>query len=360
MQKAIVSFIPVLVISGVFFWLAQKGNLGLIAFGQSQKPVDTAPKPKPDSDAPTNPPTLTPIPFQELNAKNEPYNASGVVALGDGRFLFCDNNTDDALLELDLTADGQMKGPLIKRPLQGLAAAPIDDMEAMTVAEEKGRRYILVTSSLFIKPAKDGQSLKVPPSGLLRVRVQSDDSLVAENMPGFRDWFIHNAPAITESAKLLPDQGGLNIEGLAWDHKNQTLLFGVRTPLANQKPLVIPVKVKKLSGPWTTDNLIMWPPIPLTLDATGGEQGIRSIEYIPSRKSFLVVVGKAISGAKVPFVLYEWKGDRKGKLHRLNLSFADKMKPEGLTSGTIAGRPVILFTDDGGGFQVLWLDKTRL
>src|SRR4029434_3367688 len=143
--------------------------------------------------------TITPIPFGEMNG-DDVYNASGVVPLADSRFLFCDNNCNDALFEFDLTADGQKKGQLIRRPLQGLAPNAIDDMEAMTLAEEKGRRFIIVTSSLCAKRAKDGQSLRVPPSGLLRVTVNSDDSLSAENMPGFREWFIQNPPAGTGSA----------------------------------------------------------------------------------------------------------------------------------------------------------------
>ena len=51
------------------------------------------------------------------------------------------------------------------------------------------------------------------------------------------------------------------------------------------------------------------------------------------------------------------EGGKRGKLHRRNVSFAEKMKPEGVTSGTIAGRPALLFMDDGGGYQTLWLDE---
>jgi len=287
------------------------------------------------------------------------YNASGVVPLADSRFLFCDNNSNDALFELDLTADGQKKGPLIRRPLQGLAQNPIDDMEAMTLAEDKGRRFIFVTSSLCVKKTKDGQSVRVPPSGILRVTVNPDDSLSAENMPGFRDWFIQQAPAIASSANIIPDEGGLNIEGLAWDHERHALLFGVRTPLSANYPLIIPVRVKDLDGPWTVSNLKMLPPIRLLLNPVGGPRGIRSIEYIASRHAFLVVVGKTISGGKTPYGLFEWKGGRHGKIRQLDLSFAAKMKPEGVTSGTVGGKPVLFFVDDGGGYQLLWLDDTR-
>lgn len=309
--------------------------------------------------APSQGQTITSIPFAEMNG-NVVYNASGVVPLADARFLFCDNNINDALFELDLTADGQKRGPLIRRPLQGLAADAIDDLEAMTVAEEKGRRFVFVTTSLCLKKTKDGLSTRVPPSGLLRVTVNADGSLSAENLPGFRDWFIQTAPAIAESAKLIPDEGGLNIEGLAWDRGRHALLFGVRTSLAANKALVIPVRVKKLRDPWTISNLEMLPPIWLALEAAEAAQGIRSIEYIPSRHAFWVIAGKAISQTKVPFALYEWNGDQQGTLRRLNVAFAEKMKPEGVTTGTIAGRPVLLLVDDGGGYQVLWLSKLLL
>ena len=104
----------------------------------------------------------------------------------------------------------------------------------------------------------------------------------------------------------------------------------------------------------------MLPPIWLALEAAEAAQGIRGMEYIPSRHAFWVITGKAISQTKVPFVLYEWNGDQQGTLRRLNVTFADKMKPESVTTGTIAGRPVLLFVDDGGGYQVLWLSKTLL
>src|SRR5262245_12438057 len=71
--------------------------------------------------------TITPIPFEEMNGERV-YNASGVVPLADSRFLFCDSNIGDALFELDLDENGRKKGPLIRRPLQGLAPKAIDDL----------------------------------------------------------------------------------------------------------------------------------------------------------------------------------------------------------------------------------------
>lgn len=295
--------------------------------------------------------TITPIPFEEKNG-NEEYNASGVIALGNSRFLFCDNNTNDALFELEMTPVGLKKGALIRRPLTGIAANAIDDLEAMTTAEEKDRRFIFATSSLSLKKSKNGQPPQIAPSGLLRIKINSDNSLSAENLPGFRDWFLQHAPILGAAAKRIPDEGGLNIEGLAWDHHRQALLFGLRTSLTPNKVALIPVRIKHLAGSWTINNLQMLPPIWLSIETGEAERGIRSIEYIPDRQTFLVIVGKSLSGAKIPFELYEWKGGKPGRTRRLNVSFADKMKPEGVTGGTVAGKPVLLFVDDAGGFQV--------
>src|SRR5262249_44538320 len=153
------------------------------------------------------------IPFGEMNGA-EVYNASGVVPIADSRFLFCDNKTGSAFFELDLTVDGRMKGPLIRRPLQGLAGN-VGDLEAMTLAEEGARRFVFATSSLCVKNTKGASPHKVASNGLLRVTINPDDSLSAENMPDFRDWFIQHAPELGASATLIPDEGGLNVEGLA-------------------------------------------------------------------------------------------------------------------------------------------------
>ncbi|HKQ75769.1 MAG TPA: DUF3616 domain-containing protein [Blastocatellia bacterium] len=292
------------------------------------------------------------ISFGELN-DGEEYNASDIIPLADSRFLFCDNNTNDALFELDLTRDGRKKGPLIRRPLRGLAPGALDDIEDMALVEDGGRRYVFMTSSMHVKKARD-DSLVVPPSGVLRVRINPDESLSAENMTGFRDWLISAYPQLAASAQVKPKDGGLNIEGLAWDKSRRALLFGLRTPTPEGKPMILPVKVKDIAGPWTTSNLEAQPPISLSVEAVGDEQGIRSLYNERDRDSFLVIVGKAVHHGEAPFSLYEWNGDAEVAPRRFNVRFAREMKPEGITRGVIDGKPALIIVDDGGGFRVLW------
>jgi hypothetical protein len=301
--------------------------------------------------------TIVPIPFGEMNGREE-YNASDIVPLADSRFLFCDNNTDDALFELDLSPDGQKKGPLIRRPLQGLAAGAPHDLEDMALVEEGGRRYLFLTSSMRVRSAKD-DSLVVPPGGVLRVTIAPDETLVAENMPDFRDWLILAYPQLAASARIKPNDGGLNIEGLAWDRNRRALLFGLRTPAPDGKPLVLPVKVKDLAGPWTTRNLEAQTPIHLSVAPVGDEQGIRCLCDGQGRGGFLVIIGKATKDSEAPYSLYKWDGNAGGAMRRLNVVFAKQMKPEGITRGSIGGKSALVIVDDGGGFQVVW-DDNRL
>jgi hypothetical protein len=301
---------------------------------------------------------ITPIPFGELNDGAE-YNASGVVPLGDSRFLFCDNHVADALYELDLASDGRMQRGLIRRPLRGLADDSIDDLEGMTLAEENGRQFVFVASSLCLKKVREDpeeKPVRVPSNGLLRVEINPDHGLSAENMPGFRDWLIRNEPGLADAATRKPNDEGLNIEGLAWDRNRHALLFGVRSPAPEGKLLVIPVKVNDLAGPWTTDNLEASAPILLSPEPESDTQGIRSLEYIEDLGSFLVVVGNSREHSKIPFTLYEWDGQSAGALRRLPISFARGMKPEGMTAGTVGGKRVLLFVDDAGGYQMSPLD----
>jgi hypothetical protein len=292
--------------------------------------------------------TIAPIPFGEMNGREE-YNASDIIPIADSRFLFCDNNTDDALFELDLTPDGRKNGPLIRRPLRGISAGAAHDLEDMALVEDGGRRYLFLTSSMQVRRTK-------PPGGVLRVTINPDETLVAENMPDFRDWLIRTYPQLAASAQIKPDDGGLNIEGLAWDRNRHALLFGLRTPTQDGKPLVLPVKVKNLAGPWTTKNLEAQTPIQLSIEPAGDEQGIRCLYNELDREGFLVIVGKTTKDSDAPYSLYEWDGNAGGAMRLFNLAFAKKMKPEGITRGSIGGRNALVIVDDGGGFQVIWED----
>jgi hypothetical protein len=299
-----------------------------------------------------------------------PYNASEVVALADSRFLFCDNNINETLFEIAFTPEGELDGQLVRHPIRGVRPEAIDDLECMAMADVDGTRLLFIASSLCLKKDKlNAYALKKSLKGklsaaresLIRIRIGSEDRLEAEIIPCFRFWLVENAPVLGKSPNWVPDDGGLNIEGLAWDPNQNALVFGLRTPVNDGRPLILRVRIKDPAGMWNLSNLEMLPPVTLAIEGANGTQGIRTIEYDSSRGVFLVVIGNATSMTKVPFQLYTWDGNEKGVVKRFkNLSFHEKMRPEGVTHGTIGGRGVLFFVDDKGGYQYVWDDDPRL
>jgi hypothetical protein len=310
---------------------------------------------------------IKPIPFGERPGP-EPYNASEVVALADSRFLFCDNNIGDALFELRLAPDASMERPLIRCAVGGMEAGTVDDLEGMALVEQGAHKFIFAIPSLSLKQRKKPHKKRVERgkvaatrNSILRISTGEDDQLKAEVIPDFRAWLIEHAPELGKSPRYLPDDGGLNVEGLGWDPANQALLLGLRTPVMDGKPLILRVRIKEIDGPWSVDNLEMLQAVSLQVKENGHGQGIRSIEYDPSRKVSLVVVGNSTSSSKAPFRLYSWDGNLEGAVRCFDkIRFDKKMRVEGITQGTIGGREAIIFVDDTGGYQVVWNDDPRL
>lgn len=298
----------------------------------------------------------------------EPYNASELVAVGDARFLFCDNNIGTALYELRLAPDGSMACPLVARPIDGLAKRAVDDLEGLALVEYRRRQYIFATPSMSLKirnprAKKRSRRGKAAPAryGLVRILVEGSERLLGELIPDFRSWLVERSPELGKSPRYVPDDGGLNVEGLGWDPGEQALLFGVRTPVVDGRPLVFRARLRSVRGPWGLDNFEILPPVTLDVEDCGHEQGVRCIEWDPVRETFLVVVGNSTSRSKAPFSLYAWDGRPHGTVRRFrDVRFKKRMKVEGITHGTVGGRGAVVFVDDGGGYQVLWDDDPRL
>jgi hypothetical protein len=309
-------------------------------------------------------------PFEEKNGKHA-HNASEVVALADSRFLFCDNNSD-SLFEMRLKKSGAMAGPLIRHKITGVSPRYFDDFESMAVAQEGLNYYVIVATSFSLKQ-RSGKGKKKNKRGkpaieresLLRIAAVDSTEPQAEIIPGFRSWLIEHTPDLGKAWRnswgRIPDDGGLNIEGLAWNPLTKELLFGLRTPVIDGKPVILRVRVKNIAGTWNLNNFEMMPPVFLNLAPETYERGIRTMEYDASRKGILIVTGNSVSHSDAPFELYEWNGNAKGTIRRFDgVRFHPKFRVEGVTPGTIGGRPALIFVDDRGGYQVLWGDDKRL
>jgi hypothetical protein len=297
----------------------------------------------------------------------EPYNASEVVALADSRFLFCDNNVSDALFEFRLRDDGTLRGRLVRRRIEGLAPGAIDDIEGIEIVKADDRTFIFGTSSLCLRtrkgrhPKKKRGKVAASRESIVRIAVGPDGRFRAETIPGFRPWLIDRMPWLKRAAGLIPDDGGLNVEALSWDPRRKALLFGLRTPALDGKPVVLRVKPRTIDCPWTLDNLQVLPPLTLALPDEDGDAGIRAMSLDQSTGTSLIILGNSTSQSKARFKLYSWDGNPRGIVRRYpDVRFHKRMKVEGVTRGRVQGRSAVVFVDDGGGFQVLWDDDPRL
>src|SRR4029453_14693565 len=212
-----------------------------------------------------------------------------------------------------------------RHKITGVSPRYFDDFESMAVARDGSAYYVIVATSFSLrirsrkakkkrgrgKPAVERESFRRITTG---VSVEPQ----AEIIPGFRSWLIEHTPDLGKAWRnswgRIPDDGGLNIEGLAWNPLTKELLFGLRTPGIDGKPVILRVRVKKIAGTWNLNNFEMMPPVFLNLAPEAYERGIRTMEYDASRKGILIVTGNSVSHSDAPFELYGWNGNAKGTI----------------------------------------------
>jgi pSer/pThr/pTyr-binding forkhead associated (FHA) protein len=272
--------------------------------------------------------------------------ASGAVQVpnSDGIYIV-DNGKSEEIFWMPLTQNGAQAGPI--KPI--LFGAKVDDAESITY----GGSFFYVMSSLSDPDAGDKNSLVRFALDPITQGVQG----TPEVMTGIRDYLAANVPELKSAATLPYDQGGINIEGLAWDAVHDRLLLGFRSPVVNGSALLVPIKLRDPRGAFTTQNLITEPSIQIPL----GGLGIRDIQYDSRAGAFLIIAGAQAQGDVKDFVLYEWTGDTdfsKPEAMPIELSKLDsKMKPEGVAHVKIGGKEFIVITGDASSFLKIDLQE---
>jgi hypothetical protein len=297
---------------------------------------------------------VTPTSFDDSNAK-APFNASGVAEVGPGRFVFIDNHDPSALFELALDSDGIDVERISRRPLAGLAEGELRDPEGLTRVGNDGEVVLVVASSLCILDA-NGSGRRRVCDGLVRVRYARHGDLHAEAMHGFRDWLLRLVPSIAAAGQRVPDAGGLNVEGVAWEPDTQTLLFGLRSPADTGIVTVIRVPIDADVAPWTTEALGMPSVRRVHLPRSKAMQGIRDISYDEQTGELLILVGRSTSMADEPFQLCAWDGSS-DTIRLLDVRFRRSMKPEGVAAFSSGDERRLLIVDDRGGYAVIGYPK---
>lgn len=172
----------------------------------------------------------------------------------------------------------------------------------------------------------------------------------------FRAFLLSKVPELKSLGEVPSTQGGLNVEGLAWDKLNDRLLVGLRSLIGSQAVLV-PLRLNNLRGPFTAENLTIENPRVILLPLGG--QGVREITYDTHLRSFLIISGAPEGVEKSDFKLWEWNGEALSAKVREEMMLDPKVKPEGLTSATIGGRPFLFLVGDANSYAKLEYSDVR-
>lgn len=271
--------------------------------------------------------------------------SSAIQVPGTDGILFVDDRKLDEILWMQIDESGKQKGNTKLVPL----GASIADLEGITY----GNGYYYVCGSQ--SDPKDGEQ-----NAIARFKFDAGSQTIRaiEVIPNFRSFLLTNIPDLKGEGEKSGKEGGLNIEGVAWDPKQGRLLLGLRSPQIGGNAVIVPIAFQNPNGPFSIDNLTAAShTIQLSLEGLG----IRDIQFDTRLDSFLIIVGAPEHhDKKLGFKLWQWNGESTSPDSGLQaLTDLDvQMKPEGVTHFDFSGRDFIFIVGDAGVYTKLDLAES--
>lgn len=267
------------------------------------------------------------------------FDASGVahVAGTDG-VLFVDNGREGQVLWMGLDQNGKQVGEI---KTLGLGAS-IEDIEGITT---DGSHFYIVSSQSRPKA--------IATDGLVRFKFDPRDQKIerVEAISGLKSFLVNNVDELREEGDKKGKEGGLNIEGLAWDPRGRRLLLGLRSPVIDGHALLVPLRLRDARGGFSISNMEVEGSKAIRLPLGG--VGIRSIEYDAQAKVFRIISGASEDQDQVDFGLWEWNGNEKQSVLRETNRFDNSLKPEGVARATAGGRNFLIIVFDASGYTIM-------
>ena len=268
------------------------------------------------------------------------FETSGAVFVpGSNGVLMVDDSRTNEVLWMQVDEAGRQVGAIKPIPL----GVSVVDPEGITT---DGSYFYIVGSQ---SEANSGER-----NALVRFTFDAGSQSVqkAEAMTNLRDFLLQNLPELDTGLKVA--DGGLSIEGIAWDFRRGRWLLGLRAPLGQDgSALLVAIKLRNPAGPFSVDNLQLAESSVIPLKLAG--LGIRDIQYDIESNSFLIISGAPENVPKSEFILWEWSGDTTGSETALKREqdLDPKMKPEGLTYVEAGGRRFVLIVCDASAYLKL-------
>jgi hypothetical protein len=267
------------------------------------------------------------------------FEASGVVHVpGTDGVLFVDDGRTDEIFWMRVGAGRNQAGAITALPL----GASVIDLEGITT---DGTHFYVVGSQ---SKAEGGDM-----AGLVRFTFDAGRQRIegVESISGLKNFLAENVAELRGMGDRKYKDGGINIEGIAWNPRGGTLLLGLRSPVVDGHALVVPLRLRNPRGAFSVDNLKVEGGQAIRLPLGG--TGIRSIEFDERRKAFRVLSGAAANSEKADFKLWEWDGDILRPALREAGVFDRKLKPEGITRVASGGRDYTFIVFDTSGYTAM-------
>src|ERR1041384_135447 len=276
------------------------------------------------------------------------FEASGVVQVpGTDGLLVVDDQKLDEILFLHVDETGRQSGP--QKPIA--LGASVADLEAITY----GNGYFFATGSQ--SDPKDGEKNAI---ARFKFDIGSQSITGTEVIPNFRAFLLSNVPALKDGSEKSGKDGGLNIEGLAWDPKRSRLILGLRSPQVSGSALIVSLTLQNPSGSFSIDNLRVGESQTIPLEGLG----IRDIQFDSRLDAFLIISGAPEHhDKKLGFKLWQWNGETvSSQSDPALLALTDldtQMKPEGITHVDFKGHDFIFIVGDAGSYIKLDLTESE-
>lgn len=264
------------------------------------------------------------------------FEASGVAHVpGTDGVLFVDDGREDEIFWMRLGEGGGQAGPVRAVKL----GANVIDLEGMTC---DGAHFYVVGS----QSKSRGGDL----AGLVRFRFDAAGLRVegVETVSGLKRFLAEQVAELRGMEDRKYKDGGINVEGVAWDARGGRLLLGLRSPVVDGHALVVPLKLRDPRGAFSPANLEVEGARAIRLPLGGA--GVRSIEYDARRAAFRLITGAGPNAEKMDFKLWEWDGDAARPALREAGSFDRRLKPEGVTRVASQGRDFTFIVFDTNGY----------
>jgi len=252
------------------------------------------------------------------------FEASGVAHVpGTDGVLFVDDGRTEEIFWMRV-GEGRGQAGAVK-PLR--LGASVIDLEGMTY---DGSHFYVVGSQ---SKSKGGDL-----AGLVRFRfdVRAQRIEGTEVVSGLKPFLARNVAELRGMENRKYRDGGINVEGVAWDARGRRLLLGLRSPVVDGHALVVPLRLRDPRGAFSVANLEVEGAKAIRLPLGGA--GVRSIEYDERLGAFRVITGAGPNAEKLDFKLWEWDGDAARPALRETGSYDRSLKPEGLTRVSSGGR----------------------